>query len=107
MKPISIKFKNFLKKIIFNKPKIKFIKNINYNCEISKDIRNYLVKQLYYPVNWIKCIKLIKKQNIFNIIEFTPKILLKTISKQIKNDLNINSIYNKKTFFLTLNKYKI
>ncbi|QJC35169.1 hypothetical protein GJT97_00410 [Enterobacteriaceae endosymbiont of Donacia proxima] len=108
MKPIILKFKQFLKKIIINEPKIKFINNINCNYETSsQNIKNILIKQLYFPINWIKCIKFIEKQNILNIIEFTPKNLLKKISQQITNNLNINSIYNVETFLLTLNKYKI
>ncbi|QJC34797.1 hypothetical protein [Enterobacteriaceae endosymbiont of Donacia piscatrix] len=108
MKPINLKFKQFLEKIIINKPKIKFINNINCNYDISsKDIKSTLIKQLYSPINWIKCIKFIEKQNISNLIEFTPKNLLKKISQQITNNLNINSIYNVETFFSTLNKYKI
>ncbi|QJC34398.1 hypothetical protein GJT95_00410 [Enterobacteriaceae endosymbiont of Donacia crassipes] len=108
MKPIALKFKKFLEKIIINKSKIKFINNINYNyVTSSKDIKNVLIKQLYSPINWVECIKFIEKQNILNIIEFTPKILLKKISQQIVNNLHINSIYNVETFFSTLKKYKI
>lgn len=108
MKPIAYKFKKFLDKIIFNKPKIKFINNINCQYEkSSKKIKKNLVKQLYSTINWIGCIKFIAKQNIFNIIEFTPKIMLKKISKKITNNIYINSIYNVKTFLLTSKKYKV
>ncbi|QJC35983.1 hypothetical protein GJT99_00410 [Enterobacteriaceae endosymbiont of Donacia cincticornis] len=108
MRPITLKFKTFLETIKINKPKIKFINNISCNYEISsKNIKNSLIKQLYSPINWIKCIKFIEKQNILNVIEFTPKNLLKKISQKITNNLNIDSIYNVETFLLTFKKYKI
>ncbi|QJC32772.1 ACP S-malonyltransferase [Enterobacteriaceae endosymbiont of Donacia semicuprea] len=108
MKPIIYEFKNFLDKIIFNKPEIIFINNINCKYEKSPEkIKNYLVKQLYSTVNWVGCLNFIKKKNIFNVIEFTPKKILKKISKPILNDLNISSIYDLKSFLVTLKKYKI
>ncbi|QJC38022.1 hypothetical protein GJU04_00415 [Enterobacteriaceae endosymbiont of Donacia marginata] len=108
MKPIAYKFKKFLDKIIINKPKIKFINNVNCKYEKSpKKIKKNLVKQLYSTVNWVGCIKYIEQHNIFNVIEFTPKNMLKKISKKITNNICINSIYNLKTFLLTSEKYKI
>ncbi|QJC33985.1 hypothetical protein GJT94_00410 [Enterobacteriaceae endosymbiont of Donacia cinerea] len=108
MKPIAYKFKIFLDKIIINKPNIKFINSTNCRHEnSSKKIKKNLVKQLYSTINWVGCINFIEKQNIFNIIEFTPKNMLKKISQQITKNININSIYNVKTFLLTSKKYKI
>ncbi|QJC37207.1 ACP S-malonyltransferase [Enterobacteriaceae endosymbiont of Donacia thalassina] len=107
MKSIAYKFKDFLDKITINKPKIKFINNVNCKYEKSSEkIKKNLVKQLYTTVNWFGCIKFIEKKNIFNVIEFTPKSILKKVSLQITNNININSIYNVKTFLLTLEKYK-
>ncbi|QJC35574.1 ACP S-malonyltransferase [Enterobacteriaceae endosymbiont of Donacia sparganii] len=108
MKPIAYKFKIFLDKIIINKPKIKFINNIDCKYVNSvKKIKKSLVKQLYSTINWVECIKFIEKQNILNIIEFTPKNVLKKISQKITSNLNINSIYNVKTFLIIFKKYKI
>ncbi|QJC31537.1 ACP S-malonyltransferase [Enterobacteriaceae endosymbiont of Donacia tomentosa] len=105
MKPIKNEFKFFLNKITINKPKITFINNVDIKCEISpRKIKNALVKQLYYPINWLKCIKFIEKKNIFNIIEFSPKNILTKISKQIVNTINIISIYDQQTFLLALKK---
>ncbi|QJC36799.1 hypothetical protein GJU01_00405 [Enterobacteriaceae endosymbiont of Donacia vulgaris] len=108
MKPIAYKFKIFLDKIIINKPKIQFINNINCEYEkSSKKIKKNLVKQLYSTINWVGCINFIEKQNIFNIIEFTPKSMLKKISQSITKNISIDSIYNVKTFLLTSKKYKV
>ncbi|QJC32365.1 ACP S-malonyltransferase [Enterobacteriaceae endosymbiont of Donacia dentata] len=108
MKPIVYEFKKFLNKIIIHKPKIIFINNINCKYEKSpKKIKKYLVKQLYSTVNWVGCINFLKKKNIFNIIEFTPKKIFQKISKPILKNFNINSIYDSKSFLTTLKKYKI
>ncbi|WP_168918734.1 hypothetical protein [Enterobacteriaceae endosymbiont of Donacia bicoloricornis] len=101
-------FKKFLDKIIIHKPQIKFINNLNCKYEKSaKIIKKNLIKQLYSTVNWMGCIKFIEKKNISNIIEFTPRSILKKISKKISKNINIDSIYNTQTFLLTSEKYKI
>ncbi|QJC36387.1 hypothetical protein GJU00_00405 [Enterobacteriaceae endosymbiont of Donacia simplex] len=108
MKPIAYKFKIFLDNIIINKPKIQFINSVNCKHEkSSKKIKKNLVKQLYSTINWVGCINFIEKKNIFNIIEFTPKNMLKKISQQITKNINIDSIYDVKTFLSISKKYKV
>ncbi|QJC29390.1 ACP S-malonyltransferase [Enterobacteriaceae endosymbiont of Plateumaris pusilla] len=106
MKPIVNKFKKFLKNIKFNHPKIPIINTLDIKCETSpKKIKYNLIRQLYNPVNWVKCIEYISNKNINNLLEFGPKNILAKITKQIINNLDVISINNSKTLSIALKKY--
>jgi len=85
MKPAAENLEKELSKIKFNRPKIAVIQNVDalINDDPEKIKRN-LVKQLYSPVLWVNCVKLINKKQIKNLVECGPGKVLSGLIKRIE-----------------------
>ncbi len=85
MKPAAENLEKELSRIKFNKPEIAVIQNVD--ARINNDpekIKRNLVKQLYSPVLWVDCIKLINKKEVRNLVECGPGKVLSGLIKRIE-----------------------
>lgn len=108
MKLAKKSFFNFLKKINFKSPFIPVISSTDVTLHSSpKNICNSLLRNLYTPVQWVDCINLIKKKNIFNILEIGPGTILTNLIKKIENTIKVFSINSKSELITIIKKYKM
>ncbi|MGP1930556.1 MAG: ACP S-malonyltransferase [Arsenophonus sp. ET-YP4-MAG3] len=95
MKPAAKKLSQALEKIVFNKPNISIVNNVDVKIESSVDnIRCALVRQLYNPVRWTETIEFIAKQGVTQLLEIGPGKVLTNLTKHIVNTINSTSINN-------------
>ncbi|MGP1958113.1 MAG: ACP S-malonyltransferase [Arsenophonus sp. ER-NS5-MAG3] len=104
MYPASKKLAQALKKIVFNKPNISVINNVDVKIENSIDnIRYALVRQLYNPVRWVEIIKfMVEKEGISKLLEIGPGKVLTGLSKQIISTINSSAINDRKSLIAAL-----
>ena len=89
MKPAAGNLEKELSKIKFYKPEITVIQNVDARInEDPEKIKRNLVKQLYSPVLWVDCIKLINKKEIKNLVECGPGGVLSGLIKRIEVKMN-------------------
>ena len=95
MKPAAEKLAKDLGVIKLSAPKIKLINNVDTLIEINPEkIKEALVRQLYYPVQWVKTIELMKRSGIELVVECGPAKVLTGLVKRIDKELetaNLNS----------------
>ncbi|MGP1945203.1 MAG: ACP S-malonyltransferase [Arsenophonus sp. ET-KM2-MAG3] len=95
MQPAAKKLSQILEKIVFNKPNISVINNVDVKIEHSVDnIRCALVRQLYNPVRWTETIKFITEQGITRLLEIGPGKVLTNLTKRIVNTIDSTAINN-------------
>lgn len=106
MKSASLKLKDEIDKIKFNKPKIPIVNNVNATCEYNpKIIKKSLVCQLYNPVLWLDTINfLINLKKIYYLLEIGPGKVLTNLSKRIAKNKKSISINNENILSMTINK---
>lgn len=99
----SLVFADYLNTINFKTPDIKVISNVDLSIyQDHQQICTLLQKQLYYPVQWVKTIQLIKKMQINSIIECGPGKVLTGLNKRIDKNLftaNIDNINTLQQFY--------
>ncbi|MGP1929646.1 MAG: ACP S-malonyltransferase [Arsenophonus sp. ER-BJ3-MAG3] len=100
----SKKLAQALKKIVFNKPNISVVNNVDVKIENSIDrIRYALVRQLYNPVRWVEIIKfIVEKEGISKLLEIGPGKVLTGLSKQIISTINSAAINDRKSLIAAL-----
>ena len=107
MKPVSIKFGEYLNKFDFNLPEFPIIQNyeaMHYN-KIDK-IKLALVSQIYNPVRWTETIKLLSKEGINLFIEAGPGKVLTGLNRRINKEVSHVSVTNKEAIDEILLKIK-
>ena len=107
MLPASILFGDYLKKIVFNLPKIPIIQNyeaMHYN-EIEK-IKSALVRQIFNPVRWTETIKLLSAEGINLFIEAGPGKVLTGLNRRINKEASHVSVVNEEAIGEILLKIK-
>jgi [acyl-carrier-protein] S-malonyltransferase len=78
-----------LEKIAFSPAKIPVVQNVNAEINESPEpIKQNLIKQLYTPVLWVDCVKLIHKAGINKVIECGPGKVLSGLLKRIEPELS-------------------
>lgn len=98
MKSAAKKLAKILKIIKFKEPKIPVVNNVN--SSIDNDpyiIKRNLIKQLYYPVNWIEINKFLVKHGVNKIYEIGPGNVLSKITKDNIKNIYIKSINSVKS----------
>lgn len=103
MKPAALKLKDEIEKILFKKPIIPIINNVNAKCETElKIIKKFLIKQLYSPVLWLDTMKFLASHKIKYLLEIGPGQVLTNLSKRIlKNNISF-AVNNKNKLFNTI-----
>lgn len=93
MKPAADKLALELKTITFNTPEIPVINNVDVKCETEADsIRDALVRQLYNPVQWTKCVETMADSDIEHLFEVGPGKVLTGLTKRIMDSLTASAI---------------
>lgn len=89
MKPAAKKLALALETVVFRKPNISVINNVDVKIENSiENIRQALVRQLYNPVRWVKTIEFIADQGIIQLLEIGPGKVLTALTKRIVSTIN-------------------
>ncbi len=89
MKPTAKKLAEALKAVVFNKPNIAIINNVDVKIENSVEgIRHALVRQLYNPVRWVETIEFMAKHGIVQLLEIGPGKILTGLTKRIVSTIN-------------------
>ncbi|AMA64666.1 Malonyl CoA-acyl carrier protein transacylase [Candidatus Arsenophonus lipoptenae] len=98
MHPAAKKLAESLKKIIFNKPNISIVNNVDVKIEHSIDnIQNALIRQLYNPVRWVEIIEFMAKQGINQLFEIGPNKILTGLTKHIVKSIHSIAINDSKS----------
>ncbi|AKC32133.1 ACP S-malonyltransferase [Candidatus Pantoea carbekii] len=93
MKSASNKLQVALKSIVFKKPIVPVINNVDVRCETNPEaIRSALVRQLYNPVRWTEVVEFIALQGIKHFLEIGPSKVLTGLTKRIIDTLNVASV---------------
>ncbi|WMY95547.1 MAG: ACP S-malonyltransferase [Arsenophonus sp.] len=83
LKEASKQLEKTLQNIIFKKPKIDVINNVDVKIEHSVEkIKDALVRQLYKPVRWVEIMNFIDKKGIKKLVEIGPGKVLTGLSKR-------------------------
>ncbi|WWO96898.1 MAG: ACP S-malonyltransferase [Candidatus Dasytiphilus stammeri] len=99
MKPVAKEFTDLLNKVHLRPPRLPVLNNVYVKCENNPSkIRTALVRQLYMPFDWIKCIKFIIHKGIVIFIEVGAGHVLSRITKNISSSLTTISVENSDLF---------
>lgn len=90
MKKSAEEFREFLNKYTLELPCYQIVSNITgKDYDTNSNIKDILVKQIYSPIFWGKCVRSMLDKNINVIIELGPKNVLTKIIKQQTNLINV------------------
>ncbi|AFJ47497.1 ACP S-malonyltransferase [Shimwellia blattae] len=93
MKPAAEKLAAELQKITFNAPQIPVVNNVDVKCETTPEaIRDALVRQLYSPVQWTRCVEFMAEQGIARLLEAGPGKVLTGLTKRIVDTMTATAI---------------
>lgn len=93
MQPAANKLAQALEEVVFNKPNIAVVNNVDVKIENSVDgIRHALVRQLYNPVRWVETIEFMAEQGIVQLLEIGPGKVLTGLTKRIVSTINSAAI---------------
>ena len=99
MKPAAEALKDNISDLKLNRPEIKIVQNVN--ADSSEDlevIRDNLVKQLYSPVLWAKCMKSIAGFGVSEFAECGPGKVLAGLAKKIDRSLSVRCLSETKAW---------
>ncbi|MGP1956381.1 MAG: ACP S-malonyltransferase [Arsenophonus sp. NC-PE1-MAG3] len=89
MQPIAKRLAEALETIVFNKPNIAIVNNVDVKIENSVEgIRHALVRQLYNPVRWVEIIQFMAEHGIVQLLEIGPGKILTGLTKHIVSTIN-------------------
>ncbi|MGP1953551.1 MAG: ACP S-malonyltransferase [Arsenophonus sp. NC-TX2-MAG3] len=89
MQPTAKKLAEALEEIVFNKPNIPIVNNVDVKIENSVEgIRHALVRQLYNPVRWLETIEFMAEHGIVQVLEIGPGKILTGLTKHIVSTIN-------------------
>ncbi|MGP1947202.1 MAG: ACP S-malonyltransferase [Arsenophonus sp. NC-PG7-MAG3] len=89
MEPTAKRLAEALEEIVFNKPNIPIVNNVDVKIENSVEgIRHALVRQLYNPVRWVETIEFMAEHGIVQLLEIGPGKILTGLTKHIVSTIN-------------------
>lgn len=98
MKPAAEQLGNALDQIAMQDAKIPLVANVNASVVTDQyDIKKQLVEQLYSPVLWEDSVRMLIEQGVTHFIECGPGKVLSGLVKKINRDVQVLSVYDKKT----------
>ncbi|WMY94714.1 MAG: ACP S-malonyltransferase [Arsenophonus sp.] len=104
LKEASKQLEKTLKNIIFQKPKIDVINNVDVKIENSVEkIKDALVRQLYKPVRWVEIMNFIDTQRIEKLVEIGPGKVLTGLSKRTVRRMHAIAINDTASLNIGLN----
>ncbi|WGL97305.1 ACP S-malonyltransferase [Arsenophonus sp. aPb] len=93
MQPAAKKLAQALEAVVFTKPNIAVVNNVDVKIENSVEgIRHALVRQLYNPVRWVETIEFMAEQGIVQLLEIGPGKVLTGLTKRIVSTINSAAI---------------
>lgn len=93
MKPAADKLAVALEALTFHAPQVPVVNNVDVKCETSAQaIRDALIRQLYNPVQWTRCVELMASQGIEHLYEVGPGKVLTGLTKRIVSTLTASAI---------------
>ena len=93
MKPAGERLSPVLQKVLFTKPAIELINNVDVRIESRPDdIRHALVRQAYSPVRWVEIVKKMAESGVTHIMECGPGKVLAGLTKRIAPDIQSFSL---------------
>jgi [acyl-carrier-protein] S-malonyltransferase len=88
MKPAAVQLEAVLREVEFKAPSISVVQNAGAGIETDPNlIKQNLVKQLYMPVLWVDCVKIIHSEGARKAVECGPGKVLCGLIKRIEPDL--------------------
>ncbi|WP_348665984.1 ACP S-malonyltransferase [Arsenophonus symbiont of Ornithomya chloropus] len=104
LKEASKQLEKTLRNIIFQKPKIDVINNVDVKIESSVEkIKDALVRQLYKPVRWVEIMHFIDKKGIKKLVEIGPGKVLTGLSKRSLRTMHAIAINDTASLNIGLN----
>jgi len=95
MQPAAEKLAEYIHKTVINKPKIPVIHNVSAaSYDNEEQIRDALIKQLYYPVRWVDTIQNLASQGINFIISCGQGKVLPGLNKRIDSTLTNLALFD-------------
>ncbi len=88
MRPAAEQLEEVLSSIVVSTPSIPVVQNVN--ADITEDpeaIKKNLVRQLYAPVLWVDCVRVIAKTGITHLVECGPGKVLCGLIKRIDSEI--------------------
>ena len=93
MKPAADKLWDLLKNVVFEKPKINIVSNVNADSiNDSEQIRKLLYEQIFSKVRWRESIKYMLKDGVNEFIEIGPGKVLTGLVKRTSDKVIAESI---------------
>ncbi|MEX2469165.1 MAG: ACP S-malonyltransferase [Pseudohongiellaceae bacterium] len=88
MRPAAVQLAEVLAAVEITPPDIAVVQNVNAEIVTDPDaLRANLVKQLYAPVQWVDCVRVMHKAGIGHIVECGPGRVLCGLIKRIESSL--------------------
>lgn len=88
MRPAATRLAEMLAAVEITPPHIAVVQNVNAEIVTNPDaIRANLVKQLYAPVQWVDCVRVMHKAGISHVVECGPGRVLCGLIKRIESSL--------------------
>ena len=95
MKPAAQRLQEKLQSIVFLRPQIPVINNIDVAVEFDVDrIRDALYRQAFGPVRWVECVQAIKARSIATVVECGPGKVLAGMVKRIDSELTGTALFD-------------
>ena len=86
-------FKSFVDKVIFKKPIIPVVNNVDVKTEEDENlIKDALVRQLFSSVRWVETIEFMEQQGVDTMLELGPGKVLTSFNKRIDNSIKSLSV---------------
>ena len=88
MCPAAEKLAGALANVLFQRPRIPIVHNVNAQVEADPEkIKQLMIEQIYHPVLWVDCVNALVKSNVKSIVECGPGRVLTGLVKRIDRSL--------------------
>lgn len=95
LKPASERLKAYMADLIFEKPGISLINNVDVAIVTDGDaIKDALVRQAASPVRWVETIQKMASDGITHVVECGPGKVLAGLTKRINSELTGEAIFD-------------
>lgn len=92
MKPAADRLAKDLAGVTFHAPQIPVVQNVHAAIESDPErIRDLMVEQIYSPVRWVDCVKLLLSKGVETTVECGPGKVLCGLNKRIDKSLQLLS----------------
>ncbi len=98
MEPAAGQFSDSLQQLSIKSPQIPVIQNVDAGSHLEPElIRANLHKQLYSPVQWVKCIQAMGAAGVTQVFELGPGKVLTGLGKRIDRAMSFTAVHDAQT----------